>query len=301
VAARRGRGLNTDPLTRENHMTTASIDLFVVDVVCDGERSLHGPTREDVAERFAAGVRAAGGGCEVLPLTLADPDFCIAATGVWPPRGFRLEEVASIYVEPQERFVASFIQGYDPATSDVDTPLAAAQAALHDTQLQDPRWFVYDRQGGHLHTFTQDQLDGDDRGDGDDRARRTRRDVLQQAADDVLAAIHADGNGTGDRLTALETAAARLAELTKGVIDATPRRHTPNGFDPRWVDAINDALEDRDSTLRAVDLDDGVWERFLGPLIDSYEHCEVPVDLLVDGFDEGAEGEHVARELGEIT
>jgi len=306
VAARRGRRMTTplDPTDKENHMTTPSIDLYVVDVVHDGERTLHGPTRKDVADRFAAGVRAAGRGCEVLPLTLADPDFCIAASGQWPPRGFRLEEVASIYVEPQERFVVSFIQGYDD-DSDVTSAEQAVEAAVSDTQLHRPTWFVFDR---HTAALTPISQPADDPATGDDPAgvwldARLRRDleaVLDYAQPDEEhdAAV----NGVTDGHVVLPIRRLRAAVgAASPADDATSATNTPNGYDPRWVDAINAALEDRGSSLRAVDLDDQIWERFLGPLVDAYEHCEVPVDLLVDGFDEGAEGEHAARELGETA
>jgi hypothetical protein len=50
--------------------------------------------------------------------------------------------------------------------------------------------------------------------------------------------------------------------------DAT---HTPNGFDPVWLEAINRVLEDRGSEHRAPDLDDELWHRYLGPLCDEFE------------------------------
>lgn len=57
---------------------------------------------------------------------------------------------------------------------------------------------------------------------------------------------------------------------------AESQKHTPNGFDPRWVDAINGALADRDVESRVFDLDDELWERFIGPMLDAIEdngHC----------------------------
>lgn len=47
---------------------------------------------------------------------------------------------------------------------------------------------------------------------------------------------------------------------------------TPNGYDRRWIDAINVVLADRKtSTKRIEDIDDALWERFVGPMIDSIE------------------------------
>ena len=294
--------------------------LFVVDVVHDGRRTLHGPVRNDVAERFAAGVRAAGVGCEVLQLTLADPDFCIAGAGVWPPRGFRIDEVASIYVEPHERFVVSFIQGYDH-DSDVTSAEQAVEAAVLDTHLQRPTWFVFDRHTGALTPISQPT-------DADPATVAPRDQVALSGR--ALAAVsrivdletdldpesrvldprtwHANGYGDHDayerHIEDLQRARRRMQQSpTAGAAshgdDATPATTTPNGYDERWVAAINEVLAARGSTLRAVDLDDSIWERFVDPLVDAFEDGQVAGNLAVDGFDEGAEGEHAARELSE--
>ena len=50
--------------------------------------------------------------------------------------------------------------------------------------------------------------------------------------------------------------------------------HTPNGYDPLWVKAINHALADRESDVRIQDIDEHIWDTFLGPLIDSIEDGE---------------------------
>lgn len=52
--------------------------------------------------------------------------------------------------------------------------------------------------------------------------------------------------------------------------------HTPNGYDLAWVSAINGVMEDRETNVRVADLDDHVWERFIGPLCDAYERGEFP-------------------------
>ncbi len=46
---------------------------------------------------------------------------------------------------------------------------------------------------------------------------------------------------------------------------------TPNGVRLMWIVAINQVLEDRESDSRITDLDDDIWEKFLGPLIDFCE------------------------------
>lgn len=308
MAAYRGRGLTTPIHTdcQENQMTNPSHDLFVVDVDHDGHRTLHGPIRKDVADRFAAGVRAAGSTGEVLPLTLADPGFCFAGSGAWPPRGFRLEEIASIYVEPTERFVVSFIQGYD-YDSDVSSAEQAVEAAVLDTQLQRPTWFVFDRQTGALTPISQPT-------DPDPATDRPAEEVVLSGR--ALAGVRRDletvldfaqlnkehdavVNGLGGHIL---RAIRRLRAAVAGSPPAAPATRasrTSNGYDPRWVEAISRTLADRGSTLRAVDLDDNVWGRFLGPLVDTYEDSKVAGGLVVDSFDEGAEGEHAARDLGE--
>ncbi len=65
-------------------------------------------------------------------------------------------------------------------------------------------------------------------------------------------------------LLVLLEASANEAALTEVV-------RTSNGYDPRWIDAINRVLSDRDSDVRITDIDDQVWEAFLGPLVDFFE------------------------------
>lgn len=59
---------------------------------------------------------------------------------------------------------------------------------------------------------------------------------------------------------------------------------TPNGYDARWIGAINGALADRaiDNPVhvRAVDLNDDLWDEFIGPLVDLYEDEEVSAALI---------------------
>ena len=49
---------------------------------------------------------------------------------------------------------------------------------------------------------------------------------------------------------------------------------TSNGYDDAWVSAINGVMEDRGAKVRIVDLDDALWERFIGPLCDAIEDTE---------------------------
>lgn len=51
-----------------------------------------------------------------------------------------------------------------------------------------------------------------------------------------------------------------------------PPRHTPNGYDPRWIAAINAVMEDREVDHRITDLDDPFWDRFIGPMCDAIEY-----------------------------
>lgn len=53
--------------------------------------------------------------------------------------------------------------------------------------------------------------------------------------------------------------------------EVNPPPSTPNGFDQRWIDAINNVLEDRGSDLRIEDLMPRAWDLFLGPLVDAVE------------------------------
>src|SRR5262249_6668505 len=50
--------------------------------------------------------------------------------------------------------------------------------------------------------------------------------------------------------------------------------HTSNGYDTRWIDAINGVLEDRDGGLRIADLTEDLWNEFIGPMIDAIERQE---------------------------
>lgn len=46
---------------------------------------------------------------------------------------------------------------------------------------------------------------------------------------------------------------------------------TNNGFDPRWISAINGVLADREVNLTVSDISHGLWDSFIGPMIDHIE------------------------------
>jgi hypothetical protein len=133
-----------------------------------GERKILGPygAAFRIAEQVADGLRAAGAGAEVLEVTLDENwipvEFSIAASGMWPPRGFRLDEIASIYVDPQDRYVVSFVDGrhHDP-DDEITSPLDAARAAIGYLTECGGRCFVYDRETSALHTYEGSDLGED--------------------------------------------------------------------------------------------------------------------------------------------
>lgn len=69
----------------------------------------------------------------------------------------------------------------------------------------------------------------------------------------------------------------RLAELTDKEVKVKPASHTPNGYDPRWLPPINEALTDRYGDIVITDISDKVWEQFIGPMLDAIERDEVEV------------------------
>lgn len=75
---------------------------------------------------------------------------------------------------------------------------------------------------------------------------------------------------------------SQLVEEARGLLigvssKAEPASHTPNGYDPRWIPPINEALTDRDGDIVITDISDEVWEQFIGPMLDAIEHDEVEV------------------------
>jgi hypothetical protein len=52
--------------------------------------------------------------------------------------------------------------------------------------------------------------------------------------------------------------------------------HTPNGFDPTLIEAINTVLRDRETGIKITDLNQELWDKYIGPLCDELEgHREV--------------------------
>ncbi len=52
--------------------------------------------------------------------------------------------------------------------------------------------------------------------------------------------------------------------------------HTPNGYDPCWIEAINGTLEGRECPFRIIDISDELWDERIGPMIDSIEDRDFP-------------------------
>jgi hypothetical protein len=75
-------------------------------------------------------------------------------------QGYRFHETASIYVEPEERYVVSLIVGY--SDEDCASSEEAARAALElvtEIGAGGTRWFVYDRKADGMLSFEQKQFD----------------------------------------------------------------------------------------------------------------------------------------------
>lgn len=74
---------------------------------------------------------------------------------------FNRDEVDSIYVVDDDRFVVSLIVGYKPDRDDVQTPSDAAFWALDLTQdagWDGTVWCVFDRVTGVMHHLEQDEF-----------------------------------------------------------------------------------------------------------------------------------------------
>jgi hypothetical protein len=73
---------------------------------------------------------------------------------------FTREEVASIYVESDDRYVVSLIVGYhDGAASGAMDAALAALETTRDGAQYGTVWKVHDRVTGEMHTFEQEQFD----------------------------------------------------------------------------------------------------------------------------------------------
>ena len=55
--------------------------------------------------------------------------------------------------------------------------------------------------------------------------------------------------------------------------------HTPNGYDPRWIKAINTVLDDRETGLRITDLTPEFWDNYIGPMIDDIEKRDALLEV----------------------
>jgi hypothetical protein len=52
---------------------------------------------------------------------------------------------------------------------------------------------------------------------------------------------------------------------------ATESTWTESGFSPLWIAAINGVLSDRDTGIKIVDIDQALWDEFIGPMCDEIE------------------------------
>jgi hypothetical protein len=73
----------------------------------------------------------------------------------------------------------------------------------------------------------------------------------------------------GDIAAAAQVARDVLSAIVTDAEEAAGR--TPHGFDRRWLAPINGALADRGAAAQVDDLDDDLWDRYLGPLLDALE------------------------------
>jgi hypothetical protein len=116
--------------------------------------ALHGPMRRDVAERVVQGARAGGAQAAIRKLVEAPDQWALIGLdrGSWPPRGITLNEVASAYCDPTERWVFSALIGYGGET-EIEGPKTAdevADAALEWLREPGAIVFVFDRHTGAL-------------------------------------------------------------------------------------------------------------------------------------------------------
>lgn len=66
---------------------------------------------------------------------------------------------------------------------------------------------------------------------------------------------------------------------------------TPNGYDQRWVAAINQTLKDRGHDYSIEDINDQMWNDYIGPLLDQIEQDHWDDDACPDCGEPGCEGE----------
>lgn len=75
---------------------------------------------------------------------------------------FTIDEIDSVYVESNERFVVSLIVGYgatSPLVTRAEQAAAAALALTTDESRADTRWYVYDRATKEMTRFEQGDLE----------------------------------------------------------------------------------------------------------------------------------------------
>jgi hypothetical protein len=113
----------------------------------------------------------------------------------------------------------------------------------------------------------------------------TKREALTGLAFSLLVMLDGDALGVDGLFLAPIDESGEVGERINGYLheqwserrrEFTPAVCTPNGYDPCWVTAINGALADRETQVRITDLDDDLWDRFVGPMIDAIDQEERP-------------------------
>lgn len=87
--------------------------------------------------------------------------------------------------------------------------------------------------------------------------------------------------------TALQRGHSKKAKNAVREVFAALCTSTPNGFDERWVDCINEVLRGRECAFEIKDLDPILWDQFIGPMCDALEDkcIECGNDIVGDDFD----------------
>jgi hypothetical protein len=90
-----------------------------------------------------------------------------------------------------------------------------------------------------------------------------------------------------DAAVALQRGNEKEAKSTVRDVFAALCTSTPNGFDERWIDCINEVLGGRESDIQIKDLEPLLYDRFIGPMCDALEDTciECGNDIVGDDFD----------------
>jgi hypothetical protein len=80
-------------------------------------------------------------------------------------------------------------------------------------------------------------------------------------------AEHFKAQLTDPRQRPLGDGEMEILKLAEEILNQSPS--TPNGYDWRWVEAINTVLEERGEHERINDVTEAFWDRFIGPMCDA--------------------------------